>query len=190
MQIDRPQPEPTVLLELRVVEQRYQAAREVLDGASGRSPEKEALPLPVKSCYALGWDTTSRTDELAHLDGMEDLMRQMIVVALVAIFAGLMLLPAGVASADPNNRNTLRFVLDCDTAGTVEVVFELSSADSFHVVGTSSNFLWKSLDYVTPDGQAGRIERGVQGSGHDLVTCTYTGAVSGNHYTATGFFTP
>jgi hypothetical protein len=35
-----------------------------------------------------------------------------------------------------------------------------------------------------------RIERGVQGSGHDLVTCTYTGAVSGNHYTATGFFTP
>jgi hypothetical protein len=144
----------------------------------------------VKSCYALGWDTTSRTDELAHLDGMEDLMRQMIVVALVAIFAGLMLLPAGVASADPNNRNTLRFVLDCDTGGTVEVVFELSSADSFHVVGTSSNFLWKSLDYVTPDGQAGRIERGVQGSGHDLVTCTYTGAVSGNHYTATGFFTP
>jgi hypothetical protein len=120
---------------------------------------------------------------------MEDLMRQMIVVALVAVVAGLTL-PAGVASAEPDNRNTLRFVLDCDTGGAVEVVFELSSADSFHVVGTSSNFLWKSLDYVTPDGQAGRIERGVEGSGRDLVTCTYTGAASGNHYTATGFFTP
>lgn len=117
-------------------------------------------------------------------------MRPMIVAALVSVVAGLTLVPAGVASADPNNGNTLRFVLDCGTGGTVDVVFELSSADSFHVVGTSSNFLWKSLDYVTPDGQAGRIERGVQGSGHDLVTCTYTGAVSGNQYTATGFFTP
>jgi hypothetical protein len=120
---------------------------------------------------------------------MENLMRQIIVVALVAVFAGLVL-PAGVASADPNNGNTLRFTLDCGTGGTVAVVFELSSADSFHVVGASSNFLWKSLDYVTPDGQTGRIERGVNGAGHQLVTCTYTGAVSGNQYTATGFFTP
>lgn len=115
-------------------------------------------------------------------------MRRMIVVALVGVFAGLMV-PAGVASAAPNNHNTLRFVLDCGNGGSVEVVFQPSSADSFHVVGTTSNFLWKSLDYVTPDGQTGRIERGVKGGGHDLVTCTYTGAVSGNHYTATGFFT-
>jgi hypothetical protein len=51
--------------------------------------------------------------------------------------------------------------------------------------------LWKSLDYVTPDGQTGRIERGINGGGHSgLVTCTYIGAVSGNHYTVTGFFTP
>ncbi|HZC51600.1 MAG TPA: hypothetical protein VE441_03765 [Mycobacterium sp.] len=116
-------------------------------------------------------------------------MRKMTVAAVAAVSAGLTLLPAGVASASPDNPNTLRFPLNCGSEGTVEVVFELSSADSFHVVGTSSNFLWKSLDYVTPDGQSGRIERGVQGSGHDLVTCTYTGAVSGNQYTATGFFT-
>src|SRR4051794_34193746 len=116
-------------------------------------------------------------------------MRRMIVVALVGVFAGLMV-PVEVASAAPNNHNTLRFVLDCGNGGSVEVVFQPSSADSFHVVGTTSNFLWKSLDYVTPDGQTGRIERGVRGGGHDLVTCTYTGAVSGNHYTATGFFTP
>jgi hypothetical protein len=44
---------------------------------------------------------------------------------------------------------------------------------------------------VTPDGQTGRIERGINGEGHStLVTCTYIGAVSGNHYTVTGFFTP
>ena len=110
---------------------------------------------------------------------------------LTAVAAGaLALLPATAAQAAPDNAHTLHIVLDCGSGGTVDAVFELSSADSFHVVGMSSNFLWKSLDYVTPDGTAGRIERGVQGTGHDLVTCTYTGAVSGNAYTATGFFTP
>lgn len=110
---------------------------------------------------------------------------------IVAVAAGILaLLPAAPAAADPNNANTLHIVLDCGSLGTVDAVFELSSADAFHVVGMSSNFLWKSLDFVTPTGETGRIERGVQGRGHDLVTCTYTGAVSGNRYTATGFFTP
>jgi hypothetical protein len=104
--------------------------------------------------------------------------------------AGLLALaPAGSALAAPDNARTLHIVLDCGSAGTVDAVFELSSADSFHVVGMSSNFLWKALDFVTPNGVSGRIERGVQGEGHSLVVCTYTGAVSGNHYTATGFFT-
>lgn len=110
---------------------------------------------------------------------------------IVAVAAGILaLLPAAPAAADPNNANTLHIVLNCGPLGTVDAVFELSSADAFHVVGMSSNFLWKSLDFVTPTGETGRIERGVQGRGHDLVTCTYTGAVSGNRYTATGFFTP
>lgn len=110
---------------------------------------------------------------------------------IVALAAGIAaLIPAAAAQADPDNDNTLHIVLNCGSHGTVDAVFELSSADSFHVVGVSSNFLWKSLDFVTPDGQTGRIERGVNGRGHDLVTCTYIGAVSGNRYTATGFFTP
>jgi hypothetical protein len=114
-------------------------------------------------------------------------MRRLLLALTVA---AALLVPAAPAAAAPNNANTLHFTLDCGSNGTVDAVFELSSADAFHVVGMSSNFLWKSLDYVTPDGQTGRIERGVQGAGHTLVTCTYTGAVSGNHYTATGFFTP
>jgi hypothetical protein len=118
-------------------------------------------------------------------------MRRTVSVAAAAALAGAVgLLSALPASADPDNPGTLHITLDCGTAGTVDAVFELSSSDSFHVVGMSSNFLWKSLDYVTPDGQTGRIERGVNGRGHDLVTCTYVGAVSGNQYTATGFFTP
>lgn len=111
-------------------------------------------------------------------------------LASTAACAGALLGAAAPAAATPDNARTLQFTLDCGAAGTVTAVFELSSADAFHIVAMGSNFLWKALDYVTPDGQTGRIERGVNGAGHDLVTCTYTGAVSGNHYTATGFFTP
>ncbi|HET6214589.1 MAG TPA: hypothetical protein VFE14_17120 [Micromonosporaceae bacterium] len=113
--------------------------------------------------------------------------RTLVAIAAAGLVAAF---PATAAHADPNNANTLHIVLDCGSLGSVDAVFELSSADAFHVVGMSSNFLWKSLDFVTPTGQTGRIERGVEGGGHPLVTCTYTGAVSGNHYTATGFFTP
>jgi hypothetical protein len=115
-------------------------------------------------------------------------MRRVLVLLLAAfVLAGI---AAGPAGADPANKNTLHFTLTCPN-GSVDAVFELSSSDSFHIVQFSSNFLWKSLDYVTPTGQSGRIERGIEGDGHkDLVTCTYTGAVSGNHYTVTGFFTP
>jgi hypothetical protein len=120
-------------------------------------------------------------------------MRPAVTASLATLALSLLLLAvaAGPAAADPANKNTLNITLNCGSAGTVDAVFELSSSDSFHVVQFSSNFLWKSLDYVTPDGQTGRIERGINGGGHSgLVTCTYIGAVSGNHYTVTGFFTP
>jgi hypothetical protein len=110
-----------------------------------------------------------------------------VTVSLILLFA----VAAGPAAAEPANKNTLHITLDCGSTGTVDAVFQLSSADSFHVVSVSSNFLWKSLAFVTPTGETGVIDRGIQGDGHkDLVTCTYTGPASGNQYTATGFFTP
>ena len=119
-------------------------------------------------------------------------MRRLVVLLTAAVTLFLLLgVTAGPAGADPANKNTLHLTLDCGSAGTVDAVFELSSSDSFHVISMSSNFLWKSLAYVTPSGQTGRIDRGIQGDGHaTLVTCTYTGPASGNHYTVTGFFTP
>jgi hypothetical protein len=117
---------------------------------------------------------------------------RLVVIVLSAIAALLLplVVAAGPAGADPANKNTLHITLDCGTAGTVDAVFELSSSDSFHVVSVSSNFLWKSLAFVTPTGETGVIDRGIQGEGHkDLVTCTYIGPASGNRYTATGFFT-
>ena len=118
-------------------------------------------------------------------------MRRVVVLLTAAVTLFLLLgVTAGPAGADPANKNTLHLTLDCGTAGTVDAVFELTSSDSFHVVLMSSNFLWKSLAYVTPSGQTGQIDRGIEGGGHaSLVTCTYTGPASGNHYTVTGFFT-
>jgi hypothetical protein len=117
--------------------------------------------------------------------------RALIVLTAAASLILLLAIGAGPATADPANKNTLQITLDCGSAGTVDAVFQLSSADSFHVVSVSSNFLWKSLAFVTPTGETGVIDRGIQGQGHsELVTCTYTGPASGNQYTATGFFTP
>ena len=118
-------------------------------------------------------------------------MRRVLIVLTATVTLMLLGVTAGPAAADPANKNTLHITLDCGAAGTVDAVFQLSSADSFHVVSMSSNFLWKSLAFVTPTGETGVIERGIQGKGHkDLVVCTYTGPASGNQYTATGFFTP
>jgi hypothetical protein len=119
-------------------------------------------------------------------------MRRVALTLVTALTLAVALsIAAAPAGADPANANTLHITLDCGTAGTLDAVFELSSSDSFHVVSMSSNFLWKTLAYVTPTGQSGVIDRGIEGGGHkDLVTCTYIGAVSGNHYTVTGFFTP
>ena len=116
-------------------------------------------------------------------------------VVFTLVSALVLAAPVGVfahrASADPANKNTLHITLECGSSGTLDAVFELSSSDSFHIVSLSSNFLWKTLAYVTPTGQSGVIDRGIEGGGHqNLVTCAYTGAVSGNSYTVTGFFTP
>jgi len=44
---------------------------------------------------------------------------------------------------------------------------------------------------LTPDGQSGVIGHGINGfAGAPTVSCTYIGAVSGNHYTVTGFYPP
>jgi hypothetical protein len=120
------------------------------------------------------------------------MMRQLALALVTALtLAAALTIFAAPAGADPANKNTLHITLDCGAAGTLDAVFTLSSSDSFHLVSMSSNFLWKTLAYVTPTGESGVIDRGIQGGGHkNLVTCTYIGAVSGNNYTVTGFFTP
>jgi hypothetical protein len=107
-----------------------------------------------------------------------------------AVLATALLIPAaGTVSAHPDNGQTLTFQLYCpDKTWTAKFN---GGPSAFHLDGGGLLFIWKEIDYVTPDGQSGTIEHGIQGfSGAPTVTCTYTGAVSHNGYTVTGFYTP
>ena len=96
-------------------------------------------------------------------------------------------LAAGPAVAAPDNGKTLHFELTCDDGNVYDASFNGGPA-AFHLDG-GVLFVWKQIDYVTPDQQSGSIYQGIQGfSGGELVVCTYTGAVSGNAYTVTGFY--
>jgi hypothetical protein len=106
-----------------------------------------------------------------------------------AMALGLALVASGaaVASAHPDNDNTLRFVLTCEDGNVWNASFNGGPA-AFHL-DDGQLYIWKQIDYVTPDGQSGSIAHGIQGfAAAPTVTCTYTGAVSGNAYTVTGFY--
>jgi hypothetical protein len=91
--------------------------------------------------------------------------------------------------AAPDNSQTLHFTLTCDDGHVWNASFN-GGPVSFHL-DDGQHYIWKQIDYVTPDSQTGSILRGIQGfSAEPTVTCTYIGAVSGNHYTVTGFYPP
>jgi hypothetical protein len=95
----------------------------------------------------------------------------------------------GAALAHPDNDQTLHFVLTCDDGHIWNAAFN-GGPSAFHLDG-GQLFIWKQIAYVTPDGQSGTIGRGLNGfAAAPTVTCTYTGAVSGNAYTVTGFYPP
>jgi hypothetical protein len=105
---------------------------------------------------------------------------------LASAFVGL---AAGAASAHPDNGQTLHFVLTCEDGNVWNASFNGGPA-AFHLDG-GQLYIWKQIAYVTPDGQSGVIDQGIQGfAGAATVTCTYTGAVSHNAYTVTGFYPP
>ena len=106
----------------------------------------------------------------------------------LAASAALAVLPA-LALAAPDNSQTLHFTLTCDDGHVWNASFN-GGPVSFHL-DDGQHFIWKEIDYVTPDNVSGSILRGIQGfSAAPTVTCTYIGAVSGNHYTVTGFYPP
>ena len=106
------------------------------------------------------------------------------------LLAGAVLatLPA-LASAHPDNSQTLHFTLTCDDGHVWDASFN-GGPVAFHL-NDGQLFNWKQIDYVTPDNVSGSILRGIKGfAAAPTVTCTYIGAVSGNQYTVTGFYPP
>jgi hypothetical protein len=107
--------------------------------------------------------------------------------ATAAVIA-ITMLPA-VALAHPDNSQTLRFTLYCNDGNTWDASF--NGGPSAFTIDGDGLFIWKQIEYVTPDQVSGTIHRGIQGfSAAPLVVCTYTGAQSGNAYTVTGFYPP
>lgn len=112
-------------------------------------------------------------------------------VSVMSLGVGLSLVLAfgPVASAQPDNGNTVPITLDCGSRGTFGAVFTRSGTAAFHLNDSTQNFEWKTLTYIDPTtGEQVSISSGTPGKGFKhLVTCTYT---AGLDFTVVGFFTP
>ena len=109
------------------------------------------------------------------------------LIRALALAAAAVTLAVGTASAHPDNTRTLHFELTCDDGNVWHASFN-GGPSAFHLEGAGL-YIWKQIAFVTPTGEEGVIRRGIQGmEDAPLVVCTYTGAVSGNAYTVTGFY--
>jgi hypothetical protein len=114
-------------------------------------------------------------------------MRRSLVSMLAA--GTLAVAVVGPVSGAPNNSHTLHFELTCDDGNVYQASFN-GGPVAFHL-DTGGLFIWKEIQFVTPTGESGVLTHGLQGfAGAPTVTCTYTGAVSGNAYTVIGFYPP
>jgi hypothetical protein len=104
------------------------------------------------------------------------------------VTAGVLALAiAATASAAPDNTQTLHFELTCDDGNVYQASFN-GGPVAFHL-DTGGLYIWKEIQFVTPTGESGVLTRGLQGfAAAPTVSCTYIGAVSGNHYTVIGFY--
>jgi hypothetical protein len=114
-------------------------------------------------------------------------MRKLVVLLGLAV---LLALGAVQASADPNPdlAGAKSFDLNCGDAGTFPVVFVESHLGTFHVLGDSTSIFQSTS--LTIDGQLIFAEPGFSQNERDQLTCSFIGALSGRHFTVTGFFTP
>src|SRR4051795_4727303 len=93
----------------------------------------------------------------------------------------------GTVSAHPNNEQTVDFALTCDDGHVWDAAFN-GGPSAFHL-DDGTLFVWKQISFVTTDNQSGTVGHGINGfSSAPTVTCTYTGAESGNAYTVVGFY--
>jgi hypothetical protein len=111
---------------------------------------------------------------------------------LVLLLSIGLVLVLGVASADadpnPDVAGAKTFDLNCGDPGTFRVVFVESHLGTFHVVGDSTSIFQSTS--LTIEGERIFAEPGLNKNGRAELSCTSVGALSGRHFTVTGFFTP
>ncbi|HET7030680.1 MAG TPA: hypothetical protein VFI34_09225 [Candidatus Limnocylindrales bacterium] len=111
------------------------------------------------------------------------------LLASTALAAGLLAASGSGVAAHPANDQTVHFALTCDDGHVWDAAFN-GGPSAFHLAG-GQLFVWKQIAFVTPAGETGTVGHGINGfAAAPLVTCTYTGAVSGNAYTVIGFYPP
>jgi hypothetical protein len=108
--------------------------------------------------------------------------RSMLARTAVALAGCAAAVVAPVTSASAADKPTA--TLTCEGGLTFEA--EIVSLGTFHEGITAGNF---QLKYLAFGDTVVRDTTGVTNN-HDLLTCTYTGPTSGNHYVVMGFFTP
>jgi len=112
---------------------------------------------------------------------------RLMATGLVGLALGFGMASAATADPNPDLTPAKSFNLDCGSAGVFPVVFVESNLGTFHVVDSTSIFQSTSL---TIDGTLIFAEPGFTQNGLPELTCTFIGALTGRHFTVTGFFTP
>ena len=111
--------------------------------------------------------------------------RTVVAIAVAGTVAGAVAVSSPASAAPPPAPATL----ECGEDGSFPV--NTNKGNAFRVLGTTQNFLIMSGSFVDKDGTIVVIQEpnGTQET-RDIVTCTFTGPVSGRAFTVSGFFTP
>lgn len=111
--------------------------------------------------------------------------RTVAVVAMAGTVAGAVAASSPASATPPPAYATL----DCGEGHLVSV--NTNKGNAFRVIDTTQNFVIMSGSIVNSDGTTTLIQapNGTQMT-RDLVTCTFTGPLSGRNFVVSGFFTP
>jgi hypothetical protein len=112
--------------------------------------------------------------------------RRLLLAALLA--TATTAIAVAPAAAAPDNGNTLRFVLTCDDGPTPLTLDADEFLGKFFLQLVDQLFLGKQIAPVTPAGDSGVIQHGLEGFSGAGRRVHLHGAVSGNAYTVTGFY--
>ena len=114
-------------------------------------------------------------------------MRTKVLALAVAVAA----ICSTAALAAPGNKNTGEWFFNCGNDGTFYAVRSSGSGTSFHIEGTNTNFLVKSITQTDPPGGTFTNKGfGTNQNSSATIECTTTSPDTGFDYDMVGVITP